>query len=261
MLKLSLSRVFITSSLGLLVGGASLISTHLVSAQSNDKQFADQMKKYLATSDGQTELGKTVEAYFQKRQAEAMKDEQSRAESEMEAQFKNPVKIDLGSAPIKGPANAKVTIVEFSDFQCPFCRRGNDTIAQVVKMYPNDVKVAFKNKPLPMHPEAEPAARAAWSAAKQGKFWEMNDLLFGNQDKLNTAFYEESAKKLGLDVEKFKKDFSSPEAAAAIKADSELADKFEVQGTPNFFINGVAVRGAYPADHFKKIIDRWLAQK
>ena len=112
-----------------------------------------------------------------------------------------------------------------------------------------------------MHPEAEPAARAAWAAQKQNKFWEMNDELFGSQDKLGAAFYDEAAKKIGLNVEQFKKDMASPEAAAAVKADSELGDKLGVQGTPNFFVNGVAVRGAYPADHFKKIIDRHLAAK
>ena len=238
------------------------LSTLLAAApafsQANDKAFSDSMKKYLASTEGQNELGKTVEAYFQKRQQEAMKAEEDRAKSEAENQFKNPVKIDLGNAPVKGSATAKVTIVEFSDFQCPFCRRGNDTVEQVMKMYPNDVKVAFKHKPLPMHPEAEPAARAAWAAQKQGKFWEMNDALFGNQDKLAAAFYEEAAKKIGLNIEQFKKDMASPEAAAAVKTDSELGDKLGVQGTPNFFINGVAVRGAYPAEHFKGIIDRWL---
>jgi protein-disulfide isomerase len=242
----------------LIAGCALLLASSDASAQANDKQFADQMKKFLASAEGEVALGKTVESYFQKRQQEAMKEEEDRARNEVENQFKNPVKIDLGSAPVKGPANAKVTIVEFSDFQCPFCRRGNDTVAQVLKMYPNDVKVAFKHKPLPMHPEAEPAARATWAAQKQGKFWEMNDMLFGNQDKLASAFYEEAAKKIGLNVEQFKKDMASPEAAAAVKADAEQGDKLGVQGTPNFFINGVALRGAYPADQFKTIIDRWL---
>ncbi len=227
-------------------------------AQVTDAQFSELMKKYLATPAGQKELGVSVENYFKSRQQEALKEEESRAEAEMENQFKNPVKIDLGAAPIKGPANAKITIVEFSDFQCPFCRRGNDTVSQVMKMYPNDVKVAFMHKPLPMHPEAEPAAKASTAAGKQGKFWEMHDALFANQDKLSAAFYEEQAKKLGLNVEQFKKDMASPEVEKVVKDQAALADKLGVQGTPNFFVNGVAVRGAYPAEHFKKIIDRWL---
>jgi protein-disulfide isomerase len=248
----------------ILVGISALllcVASSNVVAQANDKAFSDSMKKYLATSEGQNELGKAVETYFQKRQAEAMKEEEDRAKAEVENQFKNPVKIDIGKSPVKGPAGAKVTIVEFSDFQCPFCRRGHDTLAEVAKAYPNDVKVAFKHKPLPMHPEAEPAARASFAADKQGKFWEMADELFKSQDKLNAAFYEETAKKLGLNVDKFKKDMASPEAAEAVKADSALADTLGVQGTPNFFVNGVAVRGAYPADHFKGIIDRWLGKK
>lgn len=230
-------------------------------AQLNDKQFSDMMKKYLASVEGQKEVGGSVENYFKKRQQEAMKEEEDRAQVELENQFKNPVKIDVGSSPVLGPTNAKVTIVEFSDFQCPFCRRAADTIKQVMKSYPNDVKLVFKHKPLPMHPEAEPASRAAVAAGKQNKFWEMHDAIFQNQDKLGAPFYEEQAKKLGLDVDKFKKDMAAPETAKAVKDDSELADKHGVQGTPNFFVNGVAVRGAYPADHFKKIIDRWLAQK
>jgi protein-disulfide isomerase len=226
-----------------------------------DKAFSEQMKKYLATTDGQNELGKSVETYFQKRQQEAMKEEEQRAQAEVENQFKNPVKIDLGKAAVTGPAGAKITIVEFSDFQCPFCRRGHDTMHEVLKMYPNDVKVAFKHKPLPMHPEAEPAARASFAAQQQGKFWEMADELFTNQDKLGGAYYEEAAKKIGLDVAKFKADMASPAAAELVKADAALADTLGVQGTPNFFVNGVAVRGAYPADHFKKLIERWTTKK
>lgn len=228
-------------------------------AQANDAQFAEMMKKYLASDAGQKELGTSVEGYFKKRQQEAMKEEENRAEAEMENQFKAPVKIELGNTPVKGPANAKVTIVEFSDFQCPFCRRGNDTMTQVMKMFPNDVKVAFKHKPLPMHPEAEPAAKATVAAGKQGKFWEMHDAMFNGQDKLGAAFYEEQAKKLGLNVEQFKKDLASPEVDKVVKDDAALADKLGVQGTPNFFVNGVAVRGAYPAEHFKKLVERWLS--
>ncbi len=228
-------------------------------AEVSDAQFSDMMKKYLATPGGQKELGVSVETYFKSRQQEALKEEESRAQAEMENQFKSPVSIELGGAPVKGPAAAKVTIVEFSDFQCPFCRRGNDTMTQVMKMYPNDVKVAFMHKPLPMHPEAEPAAKASSAAGKQGKFWEMHDALFANQDKLAAAFYDEQAQKLGLNVEQFKKDMASPEIEKIVKDQAALADKLGVQGTPNFFVNGVAVRGAYPAEHFKKIVDRWLS--
>lgn len=238
-----------------------LLSTQSASAQINDKQFEEAMKKYVASAEGRKALGSAVEGYFRERQQEEVKKQQEQENAELENQFKNPVKIDAGNRPVLGPADAKVTIFEFSDFQCPFCRRGAETLKQVMAAYPKDVKIVFLHKPLPMHSQAPLAAQASWAAGKQGKFWEMHDALFKEQDKLSEAFYEAQAKNLGLNVEQFKKDLHSPEAVKAVKDDSALADSLGVQGTPNFFVNGVAVRGAYPVDHFKKIVDRWLAKK
>ena len=225
----------------------------------DDKAMDQWFDKYLQTEAGQEKLGKAVEGYFRKMQERAQKDEASRADAEIEAQFKNPVKIDLANAPTIGPANAKITIVEFSDFQCPFCSRGAKTVKEVMKAYPNDVKVAFKNLPLPFHQQAVPAAKAALAAGKQGKFWEMHDVLFENQQNLTDELFVAQAGKLGLNVEKFKTDMASEEIAKQIEADKALAEKQGIQGTPFFYVNGVAVRGAYPAEHFKKIVDRWLA--
>ncbi|MCB0317866.1 MAG: thioredoxin domain-containing protein [Bdellovibrionales bacterium] len=151
-------------------------------------------------------------------------------------------------------------MVEFSDFQCPYCKRGADTMAEVLKAYPNDVNLVFKNLPLPFHKQAGPAAKAALAAGKQGKFWEMHDRLFNNQQRLSAGFYEEQAKDLGLDVEKFKTDLNDPELEKQLKADMDLAQKHGISGTPGFFVNGVEVRGAMPVDHFKGIIDRWLKE-
>ena len=128
----------------------------------------------------------------------------------------------------------------------------------VAKQYPNDVKIVFKHFPLPFHNEAEPASRAAWAAQQQGKFWEYHEELFKNQDKLGSEYYVELAKSMKLDVEKFKKDMASEAAAKQIKTDMEIGQKNGIQGTPGFFVNGVAVKGAYPPEHFKGIIDRWL---
>lgn len=223
-----------------------------------DPQFSQSMEKYLASPEGQKALGKTVEDYFQKRQEEMIKERENKQKSEIEDQFKNPVKIEVGKSPVKGPANAKITLIEFSDFQCPYCKRGYDTVKQVMEAYPNDVKVAFKHLPLEFHKEAMPAAKASLAAAKQGKFWEFQSALFENQAKLSSAFYEETAKSLGLNLEQFKKDAASPEIEAQIKEDMELGAKNGIQGTPGFFVNGVAVKGAYPFEHFKMIIDRQL---
>lgn len=227
--------------------------------RADDKAMDQWFDKYLQTDAGQEKLGKAVEKYFRKMQENAQKDEASRQEAEVENQFKNPVKIDVANAPTIGPANAKITIVEFSDFQCPFCSRGSKTIKEVMKAYPNDVKVAFKNLPLPFHQQAVPAAKAALAAHKQGKFWEMHDALFENQQTLTDEFFIAQAGKLGLNVDKFKTDMGSEEIAKQIEADKALAEKQGIQGTPFFYVNGVAVRGAYPTEHFKKIVDRWLA--
>lgn len=229
-------------------------------AQIDGKQFSDAMAKYLATPDGQKALGKTVEDYFQKRQEEMVKERESKQKEDFEKQFTNPVKIEVGKSPVKGPAAAKITIIEFSDFQCPYCKRGYDTIEQVVKAYPNDVKIAFKHMPLDFHKEAMPAAKASLAAHKQGKFWEYQTALFENQAKLSAAFYEETAKNLGLNVDQFKKDAASPEIEAQVKEDMALGQQNGIQGTPGFFVNGVAVKGAYPFEHFKMIIDRQLGK-
>ena len=229
-------------------------------AEIDPAQFDSAMEKYLGTEKGQIALGKSVEEYFKRRQELARKEAETRAAAEMEEQFKNPVNIEIGASPVKGPAGAKITIVEFSDFQCPYCKRGKETVEEVLKAYPNDVKVTFKNLPLPFHPQAMPAAKASLAAHKQGKFWQFHDALFENQDKLSESFYLAKAKDLGLDVEKFKKDMASPEIEKQIKDEAALGGAKGIQGTPGFFVGGVAVKGAYPAEHFKKIIDRILGK-
>ncbi len=175
----------------------------------------------------------------------------------------NPISIDVGSSPVKGNVNAKITIIEFADFECRFSKRGHDTMNEILNTYPKETRLVFKHFPLAIHKQAEPAARAAWAAQRQGKFWEFQEVLFREQEKLSDpasadVFFSETAKKLGLNVNKFKADAASEEATSAIKVDMELATKSEVKGTPQFFINGVRVAGAYPISHFKGIIDKLL---
>jgi protein-disulfide isomerase len=219
-----------------------------------DPAFAAQMKQYLDSVDGRAALVSAMKSAAQEEEVRAK-------EQALEASFKNREDVAVGASPVKGNPAAKITIVEFSDFQCPYCSRGNETAQQVLKAYPNDVKIVFKNLPLAFHNEAEPAAKAALAAGKQGKFWEFHDELFANQQKLGDAFYEDTAKKLGLKVDQWKKDLASPEIEAAVKADKNEADRLEVRGTPGFFVNGVRVAGAYPFEHFKLIVDRLLAEK
>lgn len=251
--KLNLSALAVLALVS--IGGVSTVE-----AQIAEKDFSAAMERYLATDEGVSKIGSGIERYFQKRQQEALKEQEEKAQADLEAQFKNPVKIDPGKSPVKGPGDAKVTIIEFSDFQCPYCKRGRDTMDAVLKAYPKDVKVVFKHYPLPFHKEAEPAAKASWAAQQQGKFWEFHDELFNNQDKLGSGFYLETAKKLKLDEKKFKADMESAEAAKQVKLDADTGSKNGIQGTPGFFVNGVAVKGAYPVDHFKKLVDRWLSK-
>ncbi len=222
------------------------------------KSFDKDMEAYLSKDENVKKVGDALERYFQKKREEAQQQAMKSEQERMDAQFKNPVKVDIGSSPVRGNPNAKVTIVEFSDFQCPFCQRGATVMEDVLKEYPNDVKISFKNLPLPFHDKAKPAAKAALAAGKQGKFWEMHDLLFKNQGGLGDELFVKLAGDLSLDVEKFKSDLNSPEIAKAVEDDAELARKLGVNGTPGFFVNGVLVSGAQPLPAFKAIIDRWL---
>ena len=184
-----------------------------------------------------------------------------KARQQMEQQFKNPTVVPVGSSPVKGPKDAPITIIEFSDFECPYCSRANNTVEEVLKKYPNKVKVVFKNLPLPFHKEAKPAAAAALAAGEQGKFWEMHDALFANQRGLNSAFYKTTAEKLGLDVDKFITDMKSEKVQKQIEEDTKLASQNGITGTPGFFINGVLLKGAQPLPAFQRVIDRWLEKE
>jgi protein-disulfide isomerase len=164
-------------------------------------------------------------------------------------------------APVRGPADAKVTLVEFLDFQCPFCSRVQPTLAQIQQTYGDKVRIVFKHMPLrSIHPQAAGAAAAAEAAHGQGKFWEMHDLIFANQRELGDAKYQEWARQLGLDMDRFQKDLKSPALAQRIDADSQEAANLGVSGTPAFFINGRYLSGAQPFDQFKKLIDEELAK-
>ncbi len=169
-----------------------------------------------------------------------------------------PKKVDVGSAPVRGPKNAPITVVLFSDFQCPFCGRVEPSITELEKAYPSKVRVAWKNFPLSFHNNAKPAAEAALAANAQGKFWEMHDILFKNQQALTAADLEKYAKEIGLNVDKFKADVESHKFAAQIEADIKQGSALGVSGTPAAFVNGQLVSGAQPVDAFKKIVEAEL---
>ena len=169
--------------------------------------------------------------------------------------------VPLGESHTKGGDDALVTIVEWSDFQCPYCSRVGPTLDQLSKTYGDKVRVAFKHNPLGFHQRALPAALAAEAAGKQGKFWEMHDKLFANQKDLTDENFEAWAKELGLDVGQFKKDMADPKLKEKITSDQKVGAPIGVTGTPAFFINGRPLEGAQPFDAFKRIIDEELAHK
>src|SRR5947209_2860034 len=167
-------------------------------------------------------------------------------------------KVILGVAPIKGDPEAKVTIVEFSDFQCPYCGRVMETVHQIERAYGKDVRIAFKHNPLPMHPDAPYAARAAIAAGNQGKFWEMHDKLFEanvSRGSLKPDAIEKMATDIGLDVGKFHEDVKSSETGDIMTSDAAQARTLGAYGTPAFFINGIKITGAVPFETFKAVID------
>ncbi len=173
-------------------------------------------------------------------------------------------KIPVGNSYVLGKPDAPITVVEFSDFQCPYCSRGGETVKQLQKKYPNDVKVVFKHFPLAFHKEAKSASIAAMAAGEQGKFWEMHDLLFQNQKQMKGADMKELttgfAKQLGLDVAKFQKDFDKPEFGQTVDADMKLGSSLGVRGTPHFFVNGERVSGAQPITKFEEIVKKQLGE-
>ena len=175
-----------------------------------------------------------------------------------EEQFKkllaDKVTVDLGNTPIKGKKDAKIQLIVFSDFQCPFSKRGADTVRALEQKFGSNLMFVYKNLPLPFHPEAMPAAKAALAAGKQGKFYEYHDKLFESQDKIGEPLYLQIAKDLGLNLQKFNADRNSKEIEDQIKADTAQASSLGFNGTPGFALNGVKVLGAYPEEHFEKII-------
>jgi protein-disulfide isomerase len=164
----------------------------------------------------------------------------------------------VGESAFKGAKDAWVTVVEVSDFQCPFCSRVTDTLKEIASTYGEDVRVVFKHNPLPFHNRALPAAMAAECAHEQGKFWAMHDEMFANQRLLEDSDLEGYAKKASLDVGRWKKCVSEQKYKGKIENDQTTASRLGARGTPAFFINGRFLSGAQPFASFKAIIDEEL---
>jgi protein-disulfide isomerase len=170
-------------------------------------------------------------------------------------------RVEVGDSPTKGPANAKVTIVEYTDFQCPFCAKVQPTLTKILEKYPQDVRKVFKQHPLSFHKDAPLAAEASLAAGGQGKFWEMKEVLFNNQKQLKEENLIKYAQELGLDLEQFKSDLSTHKYKAQVDRETEEAVKLGATGTPAFFVNGRYLSGAKPLESFVAVIDEELSGK
>ena len=191
----------------------------------------------------------SLQAYQQKQEQK-----QQQQQSFLQQLQANPQAV-IGASPTTGATESKVVLIEFSDFQCPYCAKAHETLKQFMAKHQRQVKLVYKHFPLTnIHPEAMPAAKAAWAASQQGKFWQYHDALFANQDKLGEEFYISTAKALNLDLEKFKRDRQSNAATAAIQTDIQLAENLGVKGTPFFVMNGVAFSGAVELSDLEKLL-------
>ncbi len=170
-------------------------------------------------------------------------------------------KVEMGSSPARGPRDAAVTVVLFSEFQCPFCKKVAPTLEELEKAFPGKVQVVWKNFPLDFHKNARGAALAAHAAGLQGKFWQMHDKLLENQQALQPADLEKYAQELALDLPRWKAGDGQLGGGNLVEADVKQAQALGVTGTPCMFINGRKVEGALPIDMLRPIVEQELAPK
>ena len=212
------------------------------------EKFKDLVDSQLAVAKGLVAKGVSRDKVFR----ELMKTAKAPQEPE-----KRSVPAPTKNNPFKGPENAKVVIQEFSDFQCPFCNRVNPTIEQILKEYPKDVKIVWRNMPLAFHQDAPLAAEAAHEAFVQAGnkgFWKYHEKLFANQQAIKRPDLEKYAQEIGLDMAKFKAALDNHTHKAVIEKDMEAAKQAGVSGTPAFTVNGYFVSGAQPFAAFNKVI-------
>ncbi len=228
--------------------------------------FYEQNKDRIGNRPKEQVLPQIAQYLAQQHQTQAYKDLLDRLDTEYQVAYHlEPFRVDLdvaGEPARGGPAGAPVTIVEFSDFECPFCGRVEPTLKKVRETYGDKVRMVFKQFPLTnLHPQAQKAAEAALCAQDQGKFWELHDAMFGDQKNLEIADLEAKAQKLGLDAASFKRCLESGSKAAAVTEDVRQGSVAGVSGTPALFVNGQLVSGAVPYEKLAETIDQELSAR
>jgi protein-disulfide isomerase len=160
--------------------------------------------------------------------------------------------------PVEGAEDAKVEIMVWSDFECPYCRKVVGTLEDVVTAYPDEVRLVFKQMPLPMHPNAAIAAKASLAAQRQGKFWEMHDAMFEQPARIRAGEFAQMAAEVGLDVDRFEADMNDPELSAMVDVDRDDAATLGIRGTPSTIVGNTLVVGAQPLSVFKSVVEAEL---
>ncbi|HTO54170.1 MAG TPA: thioredoxin domain-containing protein [Myxococcota bacterium] len=228
----------------------------------------DEVKKFFDENRSRLPADATLDAFAARIRShlESQRPDKVRADLRKNAQvavLMQPPRITVdATGPSRGPADAPVTVVEFSDYQCPFCKRAEPTVQELLKRYPTQVRVVYRNMPLDgLHPRARAAAIAAVCADAQGKFWEYHDALFANQQALGDSDLDKYATDVGLDADKFKTCRQDPATESKVNVDATAARAAGLTGTPAFFVNGILISGARPIEDFTRWIDQELADK
>lgn len=235
--------------------GSLALSGSAAQAEIDPVFFKKAIEEYAQTPEGQKFLATTVQRYFERNKFGPTLDEQ----------FARPLqRQDEANRPTQGNSAAPVSVLVYSDFECPFSLKTAKTLEELLEIYKNDVRVVFKNAPLPpsFHRNAVYAATASLAAWKQGKFWEMHDALFENQTKLSEELYLDIAKKLDLDLERFKSDMQSEAVQRIIAEDIKQAEDNGITGRPAFIIQtargGILLKGNKTLEQLKEVVERWL---
>ncbi len=237
----------------------------LSGAQPFDK-FKETIDKELAKAEAKIKAGTPKDKIYVAMSSENFKNAPAPKKEEDEEEkedTKTVWRVPVGNSPVQGKADAPITIIEFSDFQCPYCKRVEPQLKKIHDTYGDKVRLVWKHEPLPFHPRAIPAAALTLEArAQKGDkgFWDAHDKLFDIQPKLEDADLEKAASELGLDVAKFKAAVKDNKYKKDIDADMELGEDVQASGTPHFFVNGRRLVGAQPYEKFSKIIDEELAK-
>lgn len=242
-----------------------VMSFAFTSCQVNEKQLTEILKKNpdILTEAIKANPNKFIDALNEAvklAQAGQAKKRQEEEKKQLEESFNNPLQAKIRTDELfRGPKDAPITLVEYSDFECPFCKRGFNTVLALLKKYDGKIRFVYKHLPLSFHPNAMPASQyyEALRLQSEDKAIKFHDDLYNNQSKikLGEKYFKQVAKKLGANMSKLAKDIKSKKVQDRIDQDLAEAKKFGFNGTPGFLLNGVPVRGAYPESHFVQIIE------